>query len=125
MRRSVVGILALGFLIGLVAWWLWPADAPGEGEVAAAAVTSANEGALPEARKQSSWNAPIQPRGERRLSGVVLRDGRPVAGAVVTGVAAHGEGVLSDLPCKCDNHCGQMLLACGCAEASGQLVELV
>ncbi|MDP1825850.1 MAG: carboxypeptidase-like regulatory domain-containing protein [Archangium sp.] len=44
---------------------------------------------------------------------------------MVTAVAAHGEDVLSDLPCKCDNHCGQMLLSCGCAEASGQLVELV
>lgn len=106
-------------------WWLWPSDPPPSDEPGSFAELSANEGALPTEVKPSAWSAPIQSRGERSLTGLVLREGKPVAGAVVTAVAAHGEEVLSDLPCKCDNHCGQMLLACGCAEASGQLVELV
>ncbi|MDP3153917.1 MAG: carboxypeptidase regulatory-like domain-containing protein [Archangium sp.] len=124
MRRWV-GLAAVALLVGVgLLWWLWPSELSTPEERRESA-TSANEGALPESIKPSSWNAPIQQRGARSLSGVVLRDGQPVGGAVVTAVAAHGDDVLSDLPCKCDNHCGQMLLACGCAEASGQLVELV
>lgn len=74
----------------------------------------------------SRWTTAVSPRGSRTLRGKVLRvDGTPVARAAVTAVVAHGDDVLSDLPCQCDNHCGQKLLECGCAEASAQLVELV
>lgn len=119
MRRQL-GALAFVLVVGGLLWWHWPVEHPSP-----AAATSANEGALPTQLRASSWNAPIEQRGARRLTGVVVRDGQPVAGAVVTAVAAHGDDVLSDLPCQCDNHCGQRLLSCGCAEASGQLVELV
>jgi hypothetical protein len=72
------------------------------------------------------WNQPItEKRGAKQLEGLVTLDGTPVAGAVVTALANHGEDVLSDLPCRCDNHCGRKLLACGCGEAAAQLVELV
>lgn len=124
MRRVMVVVAVLAVVAGL-AWWLWPSDVEPSAEPSGTTAVSANEGGLPAEVKPSAWNAPVQARGERTLSGVVLRDGNAVPGAVVTAVAAHGEDVLSDLPCKCDNHCGQMLLACGCAEASGQLVELV
>ncbi len=124
MRRWV-GVVAVALVVGLgLLWFFWPSELAAP-ETLTERATSPNEGALPESIKPSSWNSPIEQRGARSLSGVVLRDGQPVGGAVVTAVAAHGDDVLSDLPCKCDNHCGQMLLACGCAEASGQLVELV
>lgn len=130
MRRwGVLIAVMVVVVVAALAWWLWPSNEAEAGASGGPGGTtsafSANEGALPAEVKASAWNAPVQPRGERTLTGVVLREGKPVAGAVVTAVAAHGEDVLSDLPCKCDNHCGQMLLACGCAEASGQLVELV
>lgn len=123
-RRVVAVVVVVAALLG-GAWWLWG----GVAEPTTASPTSssgglANEGALPEFRA-SRWSAPIEPKGTRALKGLVLQDGAPVAGAIVTATAAHGDEVLSDLPCKCDNQCGQKLLACGCAEASGQLVELV
>lgn len=124
MRRWWAGAVGLVVLLAAVLWWWRGESAPIEATTPEGA-TSFNEGALPPALKLSAWNAPIQQRGDRQLTGIVSREGEPVAGVVVTAVAAHGAEVLSDLPCKCDNHCGQMLLACGCAEASGQLVELV
>lgn len=126
MRRFGWFIL-VAVVVTLAALFFWWPDE--EQAVEAGAVAGdqrpANEGGLPAVRAESKWNAPVVARGERRVSGHVLRDGKPVAGATVTALAAHGEEVLSDLPCQCDNHCGQKLLACGCAEASGQLVELV
>lgn len=112
MRRGGwVAAVVVVLVVAAVAWWSWRGD-----EVSAAseaAPASANEGAVPAQVLESRWNAPIVERGSHSVSGVVVRDGQPVAGAVVTA------------PCQCDNHCGQKLLACGCAEASGQLVELV
>lgn len=64
-------------------------------------------------------------RGSKRLEGRVLLAGEPVQGATVTAVAAHGDDVLSETQCGCDNHCGRKLLECGCPEAAAQLVELV
>jgi protocatechuate 3,4-dioxygenase beta subunit len=126
MRRWLGGLVAVVLLGVLVAAWWWSSDdAPPETPGAPlSSWAAANEGASPE-RRPSRWDAPVTARGDRSVQGVVLRAGQPVAGAVVTALLAHGEEVLSDLPCQCDNHCGQKLLACGCAEASGQLVELV
>ena len=121
MRRWALGVVAVALVAVGGWWWLHEGEGAASGDEAPA---SANEGALP-APRASKWSEPIVQRGSRTLSGVVLRDGQPVSGAVVTALAAHGDDVLSDLPCQCDNHCGQKLLACGCAEASGQLVELV
>ena len=123
MRRWWLGVVLLT-VVGVVAWlWLRQEPAP-EKQVDAFSVP-ASEGGLPVQHLESKWNAPVVSRGVRSVSGRVTRGGQPVAGAVVTALASHGEDVLSDLPCQCDNHCGQKLLACGCAEASGQLVELV
>lgn len=123
MRRWWVGVVAV-VVVALGVWWWLREDAPAPAEEVSPAA-AANEGGLPAVLQASKWSAPIVQRGARAVSGVVLRDGRPVSGAVVTAIASHGDDVLSDLPCQCDNHCGQKLLACGCAEASGQLVELV
>ncbi len=117
MRRIgfVLGLVVLGFGVFL----LWP-SAPTE------APTVALIEEHPVVLQPSRWTTPVSPRGSRTLRGKVLRvDGTPVARAAVTAVVAHGDDVLSDLPCQCDNHCGQKLLECGCAEASSQLVELV
>ncbi|MGV3619259.1 MAG: carboxypeptidase regulatory-like domain-containing protein [Archangium sp.] len=120
MRRWLVAaMLVVAALVGLVVWLE-------DDRVALQQSPSSDaNGVVPEAIRQSKWNEPIVARGSRRLSGVVLRDGAPYSGAVVTALQAHGDEVLSDLPCACDNHCGQKLLQCGCAEAAGQLVDLV
>lgn len=77
-------------------------------------------------RKPSVWEAAVEPKGELILTGRVLDErGSPVVAASVTATALHGDDVLSDQQCKCDNECGQKLLECGCPEASGQLVEHV
>lgn len=123
MRRWWLAVLVLSVFAALgVAWWHRDEPLVAEAQQQSA---SPNEGRLPRALLASKWNAPVVEHGKRSVKGVVLRAGAPVAGAAVTAVAAHGQDVLSDLPCQCDNHCGQKLLACGCAEASGQLVELV
>lgn len=124
MRRRWPGAVGLVVLVVALVWWWSSGETPAV-DPAMPASASANEGAFPAALKPSVWNAPIERHGALQLTGVVSREGEPVPGVTVTAVAAHGEEVLSDLPCKCDNHCGQMLLSCGCAEASGQLVELV
>lgn len=124
MRRWRMGVVGLGLaLVAAGGWWWLGEEATPQAAVLGEAA-AANEGGLP-AVIASRWSAPIVERGQRSVTGVVLRDGQPVAGALVTAIASHGDDVLSDLPCQCDNHCGQKLLACGCAEASGQLVELV
>lgn len=122
MRRIGLAV-AVVLVVVLVAWALWPEGGPSVSPTGGAGA-GASEGAVPELHA-SRWNEPVRARGARSVKGVVLRGGQPVSGATVTATAAHGEEVLSDLPCQCDNHCGQKLLACGCSEASGQLVELV
>lgn len=119
MKRVVLlGVVMFAAMLGVVFWFEDDRIAMLETERARAEERSFSP-------RASKWNEPIVSRGSRRLSGVVTRDGAPVSGAVITALEAHGEHVLSDLPCQCDNHCGQKLLQCGCAEASGQLVELV
>lgn len=117
MRR--VGLVLALVVVGLGIFIFWrsaPAEAP------TTTIAEAPHVAL----QPSRWTTPVTPRGSRTLRGKVLRsDGTPVERADVTAVVAHGDDVLSDLPCQCDNHCGQKLLECGCAEASAQLVELV
>jgi hypothetical protein len=80
---------------------------------------------VPAERKPSAWTEPVAARGSLSLRGRVLGAEGPVAGARVTATVAHGDDVLSDLSCKCDNECGRKLLECGCPEAAGQIVELV
>jgi protocatechuate 3,4-dioxygenase beta subunit len=122
----VVLLLAVA---GAAAWFFWPEVGEGSGSTAASAAgagaSSANEGFVPEDRKPSAWSQPVSPRGGNSIRGRVLGPSGPVAGAQVTATAAHGDDVLSDLTCKCDNECGLKLLKCGCPEASGQIVELV
>ena len=119
MKRVVLwGVLMFAAMLGVAFWFEDDRIAMLEAER-----TSTEEPSF--SPRPSKWNEPIVTRGSRRLSGVVTRDGSPISGAVVTALEAHGDHVLSDLPCQCDNHCGQKLLQCGCAEASGQLVELV
>lgn len=123
MKRWLAGVGAV-VVAAIVAWWVWGSSAstsaPSEVQVAP---RRAGDGYLP-ARVESKWTQPLAARGERTLRGLVTKGGKPVGGAVVTALDAHGEDVLSDRPCQCDNHCGLKLVQCGCAEAAGQLVEL-
>jgi hypothetical protein len=127
MRKAWWLVVVL-VLAGAALWFFWPEDAA-DAQVAtgrsAQSTSSANEGFVPAERKPSAWTEPVRPRGSLSIRGKVLGPDGPVAGAQVTATAAHGDDVLSDLICKCDNECGLKLLKCGCPEASGQIVELV
>jgi hypothetical protein len=50
-------------------WWLWPAENSASAEGPTPELTSANEGAIPEVLKQSSWNAPLRGRLAFRRTG--------------------------------------------------------
>lgn len=120
MKRKWLAICAL-VAIASGALWLSLDDDPSSSPEPGAVTSDA-----PAPRVEPRWTQPITTtKGAKRLEGVVRRSGQPVSGAIVTALAHHGEDVLSDLPCQCDNHCGRKLLECGCAEAAAQLVDLV
>lgn len=124
MKRFVGAVVLVGVV--LAAFFLWPRDEveTAESSTHEEASAAANEG-MPIERKPSAWLSVAPSRGSLRVEGIVENAEGPVANATVTATAAHGADVLSDLDCHCDNHCGLKLLGCGCAEAAGQLVELV
>jgi 5-hydroxyisourate hydrolase-like protein (transthyretin family) len=115
----VVGIgIAVLVGCGVLLWW---ARAPAPRPAAAArreAARDARPGAL------AAAPAPASP-GTFTIRGEVRGPGGRIAGVVVTATATAGDGErLSERRCHCGD-CGQRLLACGCAEAAAQLVELV
>lgn len=130
MSRRRVGLISavLVVLITLATWWLWSDENITATEQTSAAVAasgvSSDVRALKFERMPSLWDQPLSGAGALVLAGrVVDESGLPVANATVTATAIHGDDVLSDLACKCDNECGKKLLQCGCPEASSQLVE--
>ncbi|MBX7115653.1 MAG: carboxypeptidase-like regulatory domain-containing protein [Myxococcaceae bacterium] len=121
MRVKVASCALLLGAMGL-GWVLWRDASPSSsGHSVEAAPTRLGE--VP--REPSTWKQPVQARGAKQLRGRVVGPWGAVANASVVAIERHGEDVLSDLMCQCDNHCGQTLLECGCAEAAGQLVDLV
>ncbi len=124
-RIAAAGVIAIAVV---AAWFFWLSPSStshdtDETDVASRA-SAANEGRAVE-RKPSRWGTVVESTGALSLDGIVRNEaGEPVSGATVTATAKHGADVMSDLKCQCDNHCGFHLLECGCAEASGQLVEL-
>lgn len=130
MGRRLWWLAGVGLFIAaaVLFWWSSSDDEVSSVDTATTASTSADDDVprLKFDRKPSGWDAPLEAKGERVLTGRVLDEkGAPVSNATVTATTLHGDDVLSDQQCKCDNECGQKLLECGCPEASGQLVEHV
>lgn len=76
MKRLLVP-LAVVLALALGVWALWPDDAPGDGEPASTAAAAGTEPDEPH-------HAPAPPPLRGRVSGHVVRDGKPAAGARVT-----------------------------------------
>src|SRR5688572_22554954 len=93
--RRVVGVTVVLILASALGFWLWsrtPVTIPQPRQP------------LDEPRpivRESKWNTPIAPRGERTISGIVTRRGQPAEGVTVT--ALSGAEVLSKQRCVCDD----------------------
>jgi protocatechuate 3,4-dioxygenase beta subunit len=126
MHKRWLAVLVLAVVASVAAFFfLRGGEPPVEQPGGVAPVAAETPAALPE-RANALLTAPLPPpKGDRVIRGRVLGLDGPVEGAVVVASTDGGEEVLSDLPCRCDNKCGQKLLECGCDGAAVQLVELV
>ncbi|MBL8912282.1 MAG: carboxypeptidase regulatory-like domain-containing protein, partial [Archangium sp.] len=73
--------------------------------------------------RESKWAAPIAPRGQRTISGIVTRRGQPAEGVTVTALSA--AEVLSRQRCVCDDGCDEPLTSRTCPEFEAQLADWV
>ena len=128
MRRCrilVVAVLLIALATGLLVL-LWRPSAPQgrqtEGESGAPATTQREHPAGWDTLKNAQLPSP---RGTLTIQGTVIGPLGAVAGAAVVATEADGDEVLSARMCQCDDHCGNKLLECNCAEAARQLHELV
>lgn len=127
--RRVVGVTVVLILASAIGFWLWsrtPVSIPQPRQP------------LDEPRaivRESKWNTPIAPRGERTVSGIVTRRGQPAEGVTVT--ALSGAEVLSKQRCVCDDAslpnavapggsgCDEELTSRTCPEFEAQLADWV
>jgi hypothetical protein len=117
--RRVVGVSVVLILAASLGFWLW----------------SRTPVAVPQPRqpldeqrplvRESKWAAPIAPRGERTLSGVVLRNGAPMGGIVVTALATQGVETLATAHCQSDEGPNETLTSYQCDERVTQIADWV
>jgi protocatechuate 3,4-dioxygenase beta subunit len=129
MRRWLGVGVALA-LLAVALWYASGSNLEGRSSDPTAQETGRNESGRASIRRlpvNALLSAPLPaPRGSLHIRGTVVGPaGEPVPGAVVVATAPTPDETLSELPCQCDNHCGQKLLQCGCGMAAIQLVELV
>lgn len=128
MRKRLIALGVLGVVV-IAALWFWrssdPAASGGDGEESATRADQLKGPAGPAGWATLKESALPAARGTLSISGIVSGAKGPVAGAQVVVTEGDGDEILSERMCQCDDHCGNKLLECGCAEAARQLFELV
>ncbi|MFT3712113.1 MAG: carboxypeptidase regulatory-like domain-containing protein [Archangium sp.] len=117
--KRVVSVTVVLILASAIGFWLWsrtPVTVPQP------------RMPLDEQRalvRESKWTAPIAPRGERTLSGIVTRNGAPAGGIVVTALATQGVETLATTPCQSEDGPDEKLNGYRCDERLTQVADWV